>query len=251
MLLEALTQRTDLHLLTAQAWVGSIPVRRFLRERPAWCPACYAAWKEQVVPLYEPLIWMLKTVLICPTHKCWLEDRCPNCYQQQPFLRADTKLGECIHCTTWLGRTSPPVPEHEEDTAIMDWQEWVFLSLEELRNRFAVSGKLPWERFFPNLGGCLEGRGEKYQLARSVGLEPRQFMQWLYRSSLPSLERLLEFCYVCGVTPLQVLLGDQVALRCLLDSGTSARLPRPQRMVRRVNRQRCLELIQAVLNGRE
>src|SRR5690242_5387892 len=36
--LETLTKRTDIHLLTAQAWIGDFPLRIVLREHPAWCP---------------------------------------------------------------------------------------------------------------------------------------------------------------------------------------------------------------------
>lgn len=112
-ILETLTKRSDIHLLTVQAWVGDFPMRRSLRERPAWCPVCYAIWKEQGLPLYEPLLWMLKMALICPRHKSWLEDRCPACNQRQSFLKGDIPPGHCIHCKTWLGKVSPPVGEQQ------------------------------------------------------------------------------------------------------------------------------------------
>jgi len=65
-ILERLTKRTDLHFLTLQWWVGDLPSHKLLREKPAWCPACYAEWKGQGVPIYEPLLWRISTVTICP-----------------------------------------------------------------------------------------------------------------------------------------------------------------------------------------
>jgi hypothetical protein len=41
-ILEDLTKRSDLHLLTLQWWVGDLEPHKLLREKPAWCPACYA-----------------------------------------------------------------------------------------------------------------------------------------------------------------------------------------------------------------
>src|SRR5436189_1907721 len=37
-LLERLTGRSDLHLLTLQWWIGDRSSRRHLQERPSWCP---------------------------------------------------------------------------------------------------------------------------------------------------------------------------------------------------------------------
>lgn len=41
-ILETLTKRSDLHMLTAQHWVGDLSSPKLLREKTAWCPACFA-----------------------------------------------------------------------------------------------------------------------------------------------------------------------------------------------------------------
>src|SRR6266852_3452971 len=68
-LLERLTERTDLHILTAPWWIGDLPIARNLRSSPAWCPVCYAEWKKQGLPIYQPLLWMLQVVTICSKHQ--------------------------------------------------------------------------------------------------------------------------------------------------------------------------------------
>ncbi len=55
-LLEQLTIRSDLHLLTLRSWIGDLPSSGNLRTVPAWCDACYAEWREQATSLYQPLL---------------------------------------------------------------------------------------------------------------------------------------------------------------------------------------------------
>src|SRR5258708_16496246 len=114
-----------------------------------------------------------------------------------------------------------------------------------------VSSALPpWEQFFTNLSRSCEARGEQSRLAELAGLARGQFARWLNRSLTPILESILEFCYVCNVTPLQILTGDLAPLRRIVVEGKPCRLPRAQRPVHPVDRGRCQELIQAVLEGR-
>jgi TniQ len=103
-LLERLTERSDLYVLTAPWWIGDLPNARNLRSSPAWCPACYAAWKKQGLPLYQPLLWMLQVVTICPNHKRRLVERCPYCQGKQAVIASHkAHPGECTKCARWLG----------------------------------------------------------------------------------------------------------------------------------------------------
>lgn len=83
-----------------------------------------------------------------------------------------------------------------------------------------------------------------------AGLTRSQLTGWLDQSAIPSLENLVEFCYVYEVTPLQIMRGNLTPLRHILHSRVPARRPQPQRFVRPVDRKRCLALLQAVLEGR-
>lgn len=105
----------------------------------------------------------------------------------------------------------------------------------------------PWEQFFTNLSRSCEARGEQSRLAELAGLQRGQFARWLNRSLTP----ILEFCYVCNVTSLQVLLGELAPLRRIVAEGKPYRFPRARRPMHSVDRGRCQELIQAVLDGRE
>lgn len=248
-ILERLTKRSDLHALTLQWWVGDLPPHKLLREKPAWCPACYAEWKDQGMPIYEPLLWIFPTVTICLKHLCKLEEYCSGCEKRQSFIRIQTALDECARCKTWLG--SPPPALVPLSPAIIEWQRWVVHALEELRSAMVASALPPWEQFFTNLSRSCEARGEQSRLAELAGLARGQLATWLRRSHTPTLGSILEVCYVCNVTPLQVLRGDLAPLRQVIAEGKPHRPPRSRRRYRPFDRQRCMERIQAILDGRE
>jgi transcriptional regulator with XRE-family HTH domain len=248
-ILERLTKRSDLHFLTLQRWVGDLPSHKLLRDKPAWCPACYAEWKDQGMPIYEPLLWIFPTVTICMKHLCKLEEYCPHCERRQSFIRFQTALDRCTRCNAWLGSSAQasatPKPE------VIEWQRWVMHALEELRCAVAAFAFPPWEQFFTNLSRSCEGKGEQSRLAELAGLARGQLATWLRRSHMPTLQSILELCYVCNVTPLQILLGDLASLRQVIQEGKPYRPPRARRPIRPLDREYCLERIQAILDGRE
>ncbi|TMC22835.1 MAG: TniQ family protein [Chloroflexi bacterium] len=248
-ILEGLTKRSDLHFLTLQWWVSDLPSHKLLREKPAWCPMCYAEWKDQKTPIYEPLLWIFPTVTMCMKHLCKLEEYCPSCGKRQSFIRFQTALDQCVRCHTWLGSCAPALlPAHSE---ALEWQRWVIHALEELRSVMVSSALPPWEQFFMNLSRSCEGRGEQSRLAGLVGVARGQLATWLRRSHTPTLQSILEFCYVCNVTPLQILTGNLTVLKQVIAEGKAYRSPRARRSVRSVDREHCLERIQAILDGRE
>jgi transcriptional regulator with XRE-family HTH domain len=246
-ILEDLTRRSDLRFLTFRWWVGDLSPHKLLREKPAWCPACYAEWREAALPAYEPLLWGCQPVTRCVKHHRKLESHCPCCQRQQPFIRLQAPLDQCARCNAWLGSEAKAEPMPEG----IEWQRWVIQVLEELHVAVVSSGIPPWEQFFTNLSTSGFARGEQSRLAELAGLARGQLATWLRRSHTPTLGSILELCYVCNVTPLQVLLGDLAPLKQVLASGKPHRPPRPRRSRRMFDREHCLERIQAILDGRE
>jgi transcriptional regulator with XRE-family HTH domain len=248
-ILEDLTKRSDLHLLISEYWVGDFPPHKLLRENPAWCPACFAEWRDQDMPIYEPLLWSFQVITACMKHHRKLEDHCPHCHKRQPFIRLQASLGHCVRCNTWLGSLAPASELSNPET--IEWQRWVVHALEELHSAIVSSGTLSWERFFSNVSACFEVKGEQSRLAETVGLARGQLAVWLRRSHTPTLASLLEFCYVCNVTPLQVMTGELAPLKRVIVEGKPHRSPRARRPFRPVDRECCLGRIQAILDGRE
>lgn len=94
------------------------------------------------------------------------------------------------------------------------------------------------------------------RLAELTGFSRDVFYIWLGRkqtrySQTPSLETILEFCYACNVTPLQVMPSADTLLHAIWDE-TLPRYRRSQRFTRnRVDRGSAQELLQSVLDGCE
>lgn len=253
--LDHLTRRTDVHLLTLPWWVGDLPRRGQLRATPAWCPLCLAAWRKQGQPLYQPLLWMFHIVTLCPRHRSPLLERCPRCQKRQVILATNnTQPGTCTSCGTFLGddaRSCSGEPEHEQQMA---WQEWVIAVLEELLTTSQASGLLQWAPFFKHLATYLKAHQAYSRLARVTGITRQALHRWVKSDDpyAPTFQTLLKFCYVCKVTPVQVMRNQLDPLHQVRALGTrndSALLARPVRRI--VDRERSQALLQAVLEGRE
>jgi hypothetical protein len=114
--LEYLTMQPNLSELTLSSWLmgkrssGNILTSLFV-DRPIsmlktcreWCPDCLDEWQNSDREIYEPLLWSLSLVAICPHHDRLLEQVCPGCNQSQPIFAAKTRVGRCSHCHDWLG----------------------------------------------------------------------------------------------------------------------------------------------------
>jgi len=251
--LSQLTMRSDLHVLTLNFWIGDLSSRGHLRKVPAWCPTCYTKWAEQALSLYQPLLWMIQVVTLCPQHKRWLEDRCPHCQKAQSVIARQTHPGHCTQCNAWLGVSFDDAEPLLVDQEVIHWQEWLIHALDELR---LAAGTFSWKQFFESLEQSLKKRGTRTKLVEHTGFDRDLFSYWLGRKRghhvhTPSLETILEFCYACNVAPLQALSSADALLHAIWDQ-TLPRYRRPGRFTRRrVDRERCQEHLQAVLDGHE
>lgn len=71
-------------------------------------------------------------------------------------------------------------------------------------------------------------------------------------SDQPSLERMLNLCYVCGVTPQEVMGNHLAPLKQAIQSETAYHAPRPPRSLREpVNQELCREFLQKILDEKE
>jgi len=193
-------------------------------------------------------IWaQLYTVVNSVKHYRKLESHCPCCQRPQPVIRLYAPLDQCAHCNAWLGAFAKADPVLEG----IEWQRWVIQVLEELHLAMVSSGIPPWEQFFMNLSASGFARGEQSRLADLAGLARGQLATWLRRSHTPTLGSILELCYVCNMTPLQVLLGDLAPLKQVIAEGKPHRPPRARRSRRVFDREQCLQRIRSILDGRE
>ena len=96
--LEALTKRSDLRLLTALPIGNAVSPRCMMKGAMAWCSSCYDEWLGSSRTVYTPLLWTFNAVEVCPRHKQPLEQICPHCKRSQTLLSSMTRPGYCSRC---------------------------------------------------------------------------------------------------------------------------------------------------------
>ena len=246
-----LTTRFDFHLLTLPSWVGDLSPRWQLRETPAWCPVCLTDWQTMGYPLYQPLLWMIRVITICPRHKIPLISHCFHCQKPQlVFAPSKKRPGECTSCGQWLGKETNSDQDVSEE--LVTWQEWIWERLKELQAASFAAGVLTWEPFFRHLATYLHEQKGYSRLAQATGIERTVLYRWVDPADAynPALETILKFCYVCQVTPLQVMNGQLDPLQLIVQRGTELRSPLPHRQNRRLDRERCQVALHAAFDDK-
>ncbi len=210
--LEQLTGHNNLGDLTMLTWSNVIPTKRLLRRTRAWCPACYQAWRDTGQVIYEPLLFCLEVLTICPIHGQALVDRCPypDCQQKLPVLSSRFHPGFCSSCKGWLGQASiaNPQPINQDELA---WQTWVGLAVGQL---LAAMPSLPIrpqkDRIAVILTAHIEqlAAGNSTALARQLRLPKSTFRCWQLGLRLPHLTSLIQLSYCLGTSPLAYLTQD-------------------------------------------
>jgi TniQ len=255
-LLEQLTGQSGLSRLTLQGWIGNLSSRGQLRRKPAWCSACYTQWQEEGVPIYQPLLWQYQVVSICPKHKQPLETQCPQCHRLQSVISTNRfQPGTCTQCGAWLGALAGTQVQRVNDDAAV-WQHWVIQVLEELYRASSSFDPPQWERFFTGLATCLQEPGATFRLKRLTGMSCKLLQQrWDSlddpTSYAPSLKTILKFCYACDVTPLQIMSNQLTPLKALVQKRVPRTTQHHSQPLHRIDRQKCLEVMQAMIDGRE
>jgi len=251
--LEQLTLRDDLRHLTVRPWAAGLPRWGLLRPTPAWCPGCYRAWQLQGQPAYQPVVWVLQALMICPVHHVPLQDRCPWCRKRQSALATRLPAGYCTQCSRTLAAVDDDAgADRSVDAAALAWQQWVFEILADLHAAGRSSGPLPWHRLCGNITLCTQTGGSLRQLGHRVTASKQLFSGWRNRTRRPSFPYLLRTCYAFGISPLQLLAADRAAVEVALASGHPQPPPTPRRTgSATVDRPRVEARLMAVLNGHE
>jgi transcriptional regulator with XRE-family HTH domain len=213
---ERLTRRPDPRFLTWLPWAEVLPPRDLLRPDQAWCPACYADWRQAEQVIHEPLLWSLRVVTACPRHRRRLEALCPSpdCRRWRPPLAPYARPGHCPWCGRWLGSEQEPAVGAELSEEEWRWQSWVTEVVGELLAA-APGLSAPPEREAVTRAITRQLRhvpdGTATALAKRLGVEMVTLSGWRQGRSIPCLGLLLRTCYRLGTRPLAFLLDTAPA----------------------------------------
>lgn len=176
--LEELTLRQDLRYLTLLPLQSLLSLRHVFHTEQLWCPGCYQESRDLKAFFYEPLLWALDIVNVCPRHQCYLQLWCSNCRSLQPFLNLQGQRGYCCVCRNWLGRFLEPQVCHYSKTKQTAWDFW---AAEAVGQILAAMPLLSGMNRKP-----LKGQGRKPGL--------RAFLKRCYKLGLLPVNELVQLC---------------------------------------------------------
>ena len=202
--LERLTLRSDLQFLTLLPWTTVLTQQRLLRLTRAWCPDCFIEWQASGQPIYEPLLWHVNTVSVCPRHQRTLLERCPNpdCHATLPVLASFLRPGYCSKCSRWLGVVTQS-SNLSQKSDLWHWQVWVAERVGELLSHNMRLTTTPHLKNIPNLVIAAREQvadGSMQNLEKRLQLSRRTVNAWRSGKQIPQMESLLRLCYCCGVS---------------------------------------------------
>lgn len=192
--IEKLTEQENLSKLTLMQWSDILPSRYLLHRYRTWCPFCYENWYQQKHPIYEPLIWTLKLIKICPIHQIPLQNKCHHCHKNNFLLSWKSRSGYCSCCQKWLGYSQLNLINQSFSSNTLDWHIWVAKNLEDLLS-------LNLDLFVINISRSLNKIADEFTegniaaLSRLLQMPKNTVWLWCKGKNKPSLESLLILCY--------------------------------------------------------
>lgn len=259
--LESLTHRSGLRYLTLLPWDAVLPVQGgFQRRARAWCAQCLRMWRADAKPLYEPLLWTLKPVTLCPLHQQALCFLCPFCQLQNGVLDPRTRPGHCSRCGRWLAPPTADVFIHNRALTNDDlrWGIWVATVLGEI---LAAAPRLPFalprEGIARVVRLCVErmAGGNASAFARDMEAGRGEVRKWQTGKALPKFPSLLSLSYRLGMSLLDLIKGTLASIpqKFVREfppqfSKGQFTLKKPRRSLCRIKPADVLQVLQAALN---
>lgn len=204
---ERLTLKTDLGLLTMLEWADLIDLSSVYRYLRTWCPSCYEEWAAAGQTIYEPLLWNIREVGLCPRHLRPLRQECNHCHRSQCVVLRSSRVGYCALCNAWLGAAAERDALSEENIDVnLERQRWVVLNIGEL---ISVTAELL----------RLLSRQQLAAKLRAVEKSnTRLFFKWpideirayVNGQRSPSLAFLLDLCWELGIDLLGFLTPGEI-----------------------------------------
>lgn len=245
-ILQQLTGRDNLTPTTMLTWAEVLHPRSLIRRSSAWCPACYEAWRNSNQIIYEPLLWALQVVTVCPIHRQLLRVRCSACSQEQPHLSPQSRPGYCCACSIWLGT---PLDENQLSDDDCRRQVWVAEAAGTLLAAGAQISQVPRQDFFAiAVAKAISSRtnGRLLSVERQTGIARATLRGWQQGEVMPQLDSLLEFCRCLVIQPLSMLTSEEFGIM-ITSQTTSELIDEPKRTYRPVDTDRLQIGLRAII----
>ncbi len=141
--LEPLVLRESLQTLIIPQWFSKAlgAKTELAKDIRVWCPKCFQDSLDAEQQVYEPLLWSIAAVTVCPYHHQPLQSRCPSCQRIQRPLTGKMQVARCSQCQAWLNKLGENPSEAERLIySELEWHLWVTQQVIEV---LAVTPNLP------------------------------------------------------------------------------------------------------------
>lgn len=212
--LKVLTLRDDLHLLTLLPFTEVIHPRNLCRPVKAWCSLCLEQWRDSKQEIYEPLLWTLQAVKICPRHLHPLSEQCPYCKESYVPIAWYSRPGYCSKCQQWLGNTACFKEKSCEVLKIDEVENniWTATNIGALLSASSkLNAPLTRNQLADTLLKCINNftQGNKSRFSHLLGYKrPITVRSWLVGKKLPSITSLLHICFCLNISLLDLVTGN-------------------------------------------
>ena len=256
--LSTLTQMDKLHLLTLLTWEKVFPNRGLFHHQRTWCPKCYQEWHDNNKCIYEPLIWSINAVVICPIHHNCLAYQCPHCNQSMSVISGNSIPGYCSQCGHWLGNdkikkvyTSPLSSEFERNRLLASIN-----SLGELIAQSPSINSPPARNRISNVLSTYVAEvfgGNIAAASRFLKTEKATLSSWCKGKAIPGLNHLLLLTQNLDISLIDFLTSDKLLadLKNNFSSSEPVVLKHPRKSYKKISsgRKQVLNIVlQEVIN---
>ncbi|BAY33689.1 TetR family transcriptional regulator [Nostoc carneum NIES-2107] len=225
--LEKLTWQNNLRFLTWLTWSNILPTRNLLHRHRAWCPSCYQEWHTNGQAIYEPLLWTMDVVKVCPLHQRPLEQICHNCGESNFLLAWRSRPGYCSKCLMWLGLPFETQLSDRKNSIYheLKFEIWIAKTVGELL------AQSPYLAFMPSKDSIAKAlcayvdqvaEGNIAAFARQLQIPRNTVWLWCKGQNLPSINALLQICYSLKISVLDFITQGIESV----NSSQTTRLPR-------------------------
>lgn len=204
--IEAGTVQSDLRNSTLWPFVDATH-SSWLRRRRAWCPHCLMEWDLATEEPYDPLLWSIRIVTVCPIDLTPLTEVCPHCSKSaSPFAGAPFP-GICGRCgeKLWVPKKQLNRLGSVGQDKYAIWCASEMLSVIGALGEFAV----PLIRgSIANLLSAKVAAVEKQKLGEKIvaaGCSKRSTYLWAFGAVVPRVETLFQLCFQLNLRPVDLL----------------------------------------------
>jgi hypothetical protein len=215
---EELTSHSNFSYMTMLPWTHFLDEKKLLHPEKKWCSKCYDDWYKAKQPIYDPLLWSLQNITICPIHQIPLYSRCAYSNCNKPVKLGSTLLpiGYCQNCERWLGEASYEMQQFIKELPDLEPEEFQKNLWYSLASADLIGNTKNLSTFFLRDGfeSVIKflfhevAKDELGLLASFIGCSGRTISNWLHSEGLIQYNKFLDLCFKIQIFPSQLITGN-------------------------------------------